>query len=192
MGDAGKDMRTKVLLIGPCQAGKSTIANVLVEQSDGSDNHPYRPTKGVRILELEGEGRRYQSTIELWDISGDPAYSRTWPALQQDAQGVVIVYNPDDPQQAQDIERIWADRFMQPFEHMAPKQVLVVQTLMGGEHARAKLLPQKLAQFAPAAIVNSDELTTIRADFDKYLDGMLQVVMEKQHKEEDALLGDGK
>ena len=55
------------------------------------------PTVGARILELErptgagGGGVR----IEIWDVAGDQSYEGTWPAVQKDMEGVIVVYNAD-------------------------------------------------------------------------------------------------
>ena len=44
----------EVIMVGPCETGKSTIANVLAENAETA-SEAYRPTVGVRILEFEGE-----------------------------------------------------------------------------------------------------------------------------------------
>merc|ERR1719183_2717886 len=100
--------RQKVLLVGPTEGGKSTIANVLAENSESASD-TYRPTVGVRILEFEGEVRcvSQQVTIELWDVSGDfiqPKYTKCWQAIQKDAVGCVLVYNPERANHEQDVE----------------------------------------------------------------------------------------
>ena len=69
----------KILIIGPMQSGKSTVANFISERSDGPSN--YRPTVGVRILEFEKQAPKNPKRpgqdkvlIELWDVSGDSKY----------------------------------------------------------------------------------------------------------------------
>ena len=44
--------KVKILLAGPCQAGKTMIANFLSDATE-SVGGEYRPTIGVRILEFE-------------------------------------------------------------------------------------------------------------------------------------------
>merc|ERR1712182_87190 len=120
--------RQKVLLVGPCEAGKSTLANVLAENTDAASD-AYRPTVGVRILEFEGEVRCISQhvTIELWDVSGDAKYSKCWPAIKKDAVGCVLVYNPDRPNHEAEIEQ-WFQWFPKSM-NMTPNQVMVIQTL---------------------------------------------------------------
>ena len=66
----------KILLIGPCQAGKSAIASYLCDRKEIQESI-YRPTSGVRILILEkdppkhGHSVKDQVIVELWDVSGD-------------------------------------------------------------------------------------------------------------------------
>ncbi len=85
-----------------------------------------------RILEFEREVSKSQSrsfdkigvSVELWDVSGDqqyvafylgccesmlsyikiqPRYEACWPAIMKNTNGVIIVYNPDNRQQDQEV-----------------------------------------------------------------------------------------
>lgn len=67
--------KTKILFLGPCETGKTTIANYLADASEVIGGQ-YRPTQGVRILEFESNGleingRNISAEVELWDCSGD-------------------------------------------------------------------------------------------------------------------------
>jgi Rab-like protein 5 len=137
--------RVKILLVGPCQAGKSTVANFLGEVAEGLGvAGAYAPTAGVRILEFEREisglGR---VPVELWDVSGDqscvapraalpatavPAvapdprprpsavmssarrFEAGWPAVLQNAAGVLFMYTPGNAGHEREIE-LWAEWF---------------------------------------------------------------------------------
>ena len=89
--------RLKVLFVGPSKAGKSSLATFLAGLQDSvSPAAAPAPTVGVRILELE----RHGAAIELWDVSGDQQYEASWPAVQQDAAAVVLIYDPEAPGQA--------------------------------------------------------------------------------------------
>lgn len=70
-----KMFKTKILFLGPCETGKTTIANYLADASEVIGGQ-YRPTQGVRILEFESNGleingRNISAEVELWDCSGD-------------------------------------------------------------------------------------------------------------------------
>jgi len=100
--------KQKVLVVGPCEAGKTLVANVLAEAVETA-SEIYRPTVGVRIMEFETEVRNAQRvTVELWDASGDSKFSKCWPAIKKDAAGVVLVYNPEKPNSDQELEQmVW-------------------------------------------------------------------------------------
>ena len=66
--------KVKIVLVGPCQSGKTMIANFL---SDATENigGEYRPTAGARILEFEMSSlnvnnKNVKAEVELWDVSG--------------------------------------------------------------------------------------------------------------------------
>ena len=87
----------KLLLVGPSRAGRSSLASFLAGvQESVTPAAPPAPTVGVRILELE----RHGAPVELWDVSGDQSYEAAWPAIQDGAGGVVLVYNPEAAGQA--------------------------------------------------------------------------------------------
>merc|ERR1712046_468239 len=35
--------------------------------------------------------------VELWDVSGATEYENCWPAIQKDADAVIVAFNPDNP-----------------------------------------------------------------------------------------------
>ncbi|GIY72098.1 intraflagellar transport protein 22 homolog [Caerostris extrusa] len=110
--------KVKLLVIGPCECGKSVISNFLADATETISNE-YYPTQGVRILEFESDnlnigGRIAKTEVELWDCSGDTKYfffpsffyfcdsyivcvwfENCWPALMKDGNGVIFVYSSD-------------------------------------------------------------------------------------------------
>jgi len=176
----------KVLFVGPIEAGKSTLANVLAENTD-SAAEIYRPTQGVRILEFEGDVQSVGQhvTIELWDVSGDTKYAKCWPAIKQDAVGCVLVYNPERQSDQEEIEK-WYQWFPKTM-NLTNTQVLVIQSLSKPDSSWKHPLPAKLKQLS-SVVVGGEDLVCVRASFDKYLDRVLQSVMEKQRKDEDEVM----
>ena len=96
------DTKMKVLIIGPSNSGKTTIANLLAGHSSTPSSN-YHPTAGVRILELEKVppranriGGESQVPIELWDCSGDLRYEKCWSAFRKEVNGIIFVYDGEN------------------------------------------------------------------------------------------------
>ncbi|PIO68012.1 hypothetical protein TELCIR_10222 [Teladorsagia circumcincta] len=88
----------KILVLGPCKAGKTAISNYLGEQVDIESLGEYRPTKGVRIVEFESHEldirrQRIEVDVELWDCSGDPRYDEFIASSNLDPENILIVLN---------------------------------------------------------------------------------------------------
>nr|BAH11834.1 unnamed protein product [Homo sapiens] len=107
-------LKAKILFVGPCESGKTVLANFLTESSDITE---YSPTQGVRILEFENphvtsNNKGTGCEFELWDCGGDAKFESCWPALMKDAHGVVIVFNADIPSHRKEME-MWYSCFVQ-------------------------------------------------------------------------------
>lgn len=97
-------MKLKIAIVGPKASGKSQITNFLGGQAESPVSDRYEPTVGVRIIETEFSSNNNQHIqIELWDASGDHRYEACWKAIMHEADGVIIIYNPDAPSQDQQL-----------------------------------------------------------------------------------------
>lgn len=72
------------------------------------------PTKNLlRILEYDlmanYESKMTKVELQLWDVSGNKRYQNCWPAIFKGAHGVILVYNPDKPSHAKELEE-WYDK----------------------------------------------------------------------------------
>merc|ERR1719221_2491143 len=181
--------RQKILLVGPMEAGKSTIANVLAEAVEGPSDI-YRPTVGVRIVECDTEVRSSSQklNVEIWDVSGDLKYQKCWPAIKKDAAGVVLVYNPEKDSQDKEAESWygWFPRSM----GMSPNQVMVLQSLRRSDMPKRMPLPEKLAKVGVSAphTVPADDLVSVRKHFSTFVETVRQIVLEKQRQEEEDVM----
>ena len=118
-------MKLKIIVIGPKGSGKTQISNYLAGHNENFTADRYEPTAGVRIL--EGETLNGQLSVEMWDCSGDQKlvlivtsnlltvnyfrYEACWRAIMHEADGVILVYNPDTPGQDQQLND-WFDFFV--------------------------------------------------------------------------------
>eukprot|EP00771_Trimastix_marina_P002625 gnl/Trimastix_PCT/3767.p1 GENE.gnl/Trimastix_PCT/3767~~gnl/Trimastix_PCT/3767.p1 ORF type:complete len:204 (-),score=28.33 gnl/Trimastix_PCT/3767:25-636(-) len=187
-------MRIKVLIVGPQQTGKSTIANFLADNSE-TPSATYHPTIGVRILETNSaasDDRGYDRSrhiIELWDCSGDRKFEHCWPALQQNVDACVFVFNPDARGQERELE-IWYRAFGMTC-HLRDTQCLIF-----AHHAQPygtappKPRLSKILSRLPLyhTSVESDG-PVIREQFNNLIQRATVVAMEKQDAEERRIMG---
>ncbi|CAH8540470.1 unnamed protein product [Schistosoma margrebowiei] len=117
----------KLVVVGPNKCGKSYICNYLsetVEQVTGG----YHPTSGVRILEYEQKvkikGKISKVEVELWDASGDKKYETCWPAIFKGSNGIVFVYNPDNPNHVNDLQNWY--RAVPPSLGLSEQQMCII------------------------------------------------------------------
>jgi Rab-like protein 5 len=111
--------RVKLILAGPKDTGKTCLANYLGNLTPKL-TATSRPTIGVRIVEFERTGLKLvkqkgiqkdgKVLVELWDVSGDKNFQACWPAICKDAQGLLLVFNPDSRNAEKDIE-FWYKSF---------------------------------------------------------------------------------
>ena len=121
----------KIVVAGPSKSGKSTIVNLLSQQytqptsylgdGDGTNSNEmtgenYTATIGCRIVEIEnfqGFMSSSSSSIEFWDVAGNCAgdAANCLPAIVNDSDGIIFVYNPLNPLQCSEIE-LWYELVM--------------------------------------------------------------------------------
>lgn len=165
-------MKLKIVLVGPKGAGKTSIGNYLVGQSQilCPENANYDPTAGVRILEFEARNHG----IELWDASGDHKYETCWKAIMADTDGVVLVYNPDAPSQDQQIND-WFDYFVKKNGLKDEQCMILAHKTSAGSSERFR--PPPLFSRVSAALTGVNSGPDIKAMFDKLA---AEIASEKQ------------
>ena len=176
--------KVKILVLGPSKAGKTTIANILGDLQEGVSTI-YRPTVGCRIVDFERDpppslGRLGKVQVELWDVSGDFKYEKCWAPIQQDVQGAIFVYDPSNPESEDDLKR-----FVEQF----PKALRLKQAFClcyinnhGGEgvDVRIPTCMNALEKY----IGTAEDSAGIFQTFEKYLNKLLKMIIEKQAAEE--------
>uniref|UniRef100_A0A1I8F4Z1 Rab-like protein 5 n=1 Tax=Macrostomum lignano TaxID=282301 RepID=A0A1I8F4Z1_9PLAT len=111
--------QTKASVVGPVACGKTYLTNFLseaIEQSSGE----YRPTQACRIVEYETRQGSQYIEVQLWDISGDKKFASCWPALVSSVNGVVFVYNQDQPQQSEELDQLYSSSSFKITESRTP------------------------------------------------------------------------
>ncbi|BES96054.1 RAB, member RAS oncogene family-like 5 [Nesidiocoris tenuis] len=161
-------VKLKIIMVGPAEAGKSTIANFLSEAIDFT-NYEYRPTPGVRILEFEPSQKNIE--IELWDCSGEDRYESLWPVFLWNAHGVIIVYNPETSGHAQELDRL-CDNFI--VKSLVPhSNALLVANTKDPSHAAAA--PEFSGTLASITHVNVNVVENgdaVKTAFEKFVSSL--------------------
>ncbi|KAM3128568.1 hypothetical protein pb186bvf_019336 [Paramecium bursaria] len=183
----------KILIIGPVQSGKTTIANFLADRGDQL-NTGYRPTAGVRILEFEKEAPKNPKRpgqdkviVELWDLSGDTKYDTCWPAALQSAQGIILVYNAENPKHESDLEG-WVNQFPKKAGLQANLCVVFAHHLTGKPIKGTSKLPKNVEKLSVHDTSIEEGMQTIGSAFDKFFNNVMLANFAQQDKEENNLM----
>jgi len=128
--------------------------------------------------------------VELWDISGDFKYEKCWAPMQKDANGIIFVYDPAQP----NCEEILA-QFVQQFPKamtLQPKFCMVYLNHMnvGGPGAQ---LPKHTIPNSMNGLHKhegtAEDTQGIFGGFEKYLLKILKLIAEMQDAEENKIMG---
>jgi intraflagellar transport protein 22 len=159
-------MSLKVVVAGPKGTGKSIVANFLAGQSDKLDIDRYDPTAGARILEMEKPMGNSNLKVEIWDSSGDHQYESCWRAVMSEADGVVLLYNPDAPSQDQQIHD-WFDFFVK--KNGLSDQQCMIFAHRSKDSTGDRFKPPPLFSRVTAALTTKASGGDMRSMFDNFL-----------------------
>ena len=59
--------KLKILVVGPCRAGKTVVSNFLADATENTGGE-YRPTAGCRILEFESQSLNVNNKVAKADV----------------------------------------------------------------------------------------------------------------------------
>ncbi|CAO4372142.1 unnamed protein product [Caenorhabditis nigoni] len=207
----------KILILGPQKAGKTTLSRFLADYADEHEsakrgtkpkvdkekkmefefNTPYMPTKGARIQEFESHelldsdrGKIIKNIeIQLWDVSGDRKYEDCWPAIKEDADGVILVANPEE-HNGKDLQ-IWFTEFVEK-ENISLNRVMVILNEQGSKKTNHEqissfeILP-KLRGVHHSAHHFASESAQMKVEVNDFMASVLGIVAgEDEKKSEDA------
>ncbi|XP_028165714.1 intraflagellar transport protein 22 homolog [Ostrinia furnacalis] len=173
--------KLKILMIGPSESGKTTIANYLSESINIEEAGPPRPTQGARIVEFElpnlkVNGKNNNIDIELWDCSGDHKFESCWPALRAGVQGAILVCSPSTVQAAsREMELLYNYFVSQP--NLSAKQcVLFYNCTNDNEDMDALNLSSTFSKVSQVAINLKSGGNRLKIDFSNYVASVLQAL----------------
>ena len=163
-------MHLKIVTAGPRATGKTTISNFIAGHVDRLDPpETYSPTFGVRILEFQPtvSGVNEEINVEIWDMSGDQIYESCWKAVIQDADGVILVYNPDAPAQDQQVGD-WFEYFVKR-HGLRDDQCIVLAHRVNAEAKSGKFRPPPLFSKVTAAMTTPQSAEDVKSIFENFL-----------------------
>ncbi|XP_064612662.1 intraflagellar transport protein 22 homolog [Liolophura sinensis] len=183
--------KAKILVLGPCQSGKSVLSNFLADASESASGD-YQPTQGVRILEFEAgnlkAGNRSTSAeVELWDCSGDKKFEGCWPAIARDTNGIVFVYSPEQPNHDKDLE-LWYDYFVQQQGVRESCCIVFAHHRSNNYDPERPTLPGPFRKMQCIHTNIEDEGETVRREFTNFLSTLLGAMSDKRDQEELSIM----
>lgn len=161
----------KIVVAGPKGSGKSLISNFLAAQGQGEvplSSEDYSPTSGVRILEFESR----VGNVEIWDASGDHSFESCWKAIMNEADGVILVFNPDAPAQDQQLAD-WYDFFVRK-NNLRDEQCLIFAHRAGKTASSERFRPPPLFSKVTAALTTPQsgaDITNMFSEFTRAIGG---------------------
>ncbi|XP_071181490.1 intraflagellar transport protein 22 homolog [Mytilus edulis] len=180
--------KVKILVVGPCESGKTVLANFLADATDTSSGE-YHPTQGCRILEFETNNfnSRQNIEVELWDVSGDKKFESCWPAIAKDTNGVLFVYDPDQGSHGQDLAK-WHDCFVQN-QGLKDSQCAVFAHHKPGSSDRERA--ELSGAFSNLSVVQTnieEDGESVRDSFNKFLSGLQGIMSTNREQEELSIM----
>eukprot|EP00602_Paraphysomonas_sp_CaronLab_P004134 CAMPEP_0185024852 /NCGR_PEP_ID=MMETSP1103-20130426/8039_1 /TAXON_ID=36769 /ORGANISM="Paraphysomonas bandaiensis, Strain Caron Lab Isolate" /LENGTH=172 /DNA_ID=CAMNT_0027557923 /DNA_START=111 /DNA_END=629 /DNA_ORIENTATION=- len=172
-------MHLKICVVGPKQTGKTAISNFLAGQTSGIvEGKQYDPTAGVRILEYEANipGSSGPVNVELWDASGDHSYEGCWRAIMNEADGVLLVYNPDAPAQDQQIGD-WFEFFVRKNNLREDQCMVFAHRMHGG--GNEKFRPPPLFSKVNSSLTTPQTANDMKGMFDNFVNELYAMRQRK-------------
>ena len=125
--------------------------------------------------------------IEFWDVSGDLKYEKCYGPIQQDANGIIFVYDPAAPR---------AEELLVQFVNMFPKQMGLhpknCMIFINNHNTNGGSIPNVTLPKSFDHLVRHDgtaeDSSSIFQGFEKYLNKLLKSMNDMQQVEENDIL----
>ncbi|XP_034831856.1 intraflagellar transport protein 22 homolog [Maniola hyperantus] len=173
--------KLKILIIGPSDSGKTSIANYLSESTNMENIGIPRPTQGVRIVEFElshlnVNDKQFKVDIEMWDCSGDHKFESCWPALRLGVQGVILVCSPNTVNVAAREMELLYNYFASQAKLSAKQCVLFYNCEDDQEDLESLILSPTFSKVSQVAVNLKTGGNRLKIDFSNYVISILQTI----------------
>ncbi|TGZ53858.1 intraflagellar transport protein 22 homolog [Temnothorax americanus] len=179
----------KLVMIGPTESGKTTIANFLADATEIP--YDYHPTQGVRILEfeindIEMNNERISRDLELWDCSGNHKFKNCWPAIRKDVHGVILVYSAKMQDSSKKL-REYYDYFVSGAK-LGPNSCVILFFDPDNTSSASKIISSSFSNVSHVKCNVDDGGDKLKTDFRLFLSALMTKLHED--KEEKLILSD--
>ncbi|CAH0715526.1 unnamed protein product, partial [Brenthis ino] len=173
--------KLKILIIGPSDSGKTTIANFLSESINVDEGGISRATQGVRIVEFElshlnVNDKPYKVDIEMWDCSGDHKFESCWPALRLGVQGVILVCSSNNVNTAAREMELLYNYFVSQAKLSAKQCVVFYNSSDDQEDMDSLNLSSTFSKVSQVAVNTKSGGNRLRIDFSNFVTSILQTL----------------
>ncbi|EFJ30815.1 FAP9, ras family GTPase-like protein [Selaginella moellendorffii] len=166
----------KVCIVGPKCSGKTALARALAG-APWESGRRYTPTVGVRIQELS---INKNTTLELWDCSGDARYEAYHPAVASNAEGVILVYTLFQPKQKLELEKWYHD--FAAANHLPASVCPIIGVDTGVNNSKASAMEGRIAALPHMVLVLKNP--EANAQLLHVLDDLLQNILKRKRSQE--------
>jgi len=180
-------MRLKFAIIGPSGCGKTVLANLLGGENENTGGRlPTRPTNSLRIVEyslpnVELRKHTAEVDVQLWEIGGNPRLRAIWPAVQNNLDGVILLYDVNNEAHIREASNLHMNFVTHSNSNISPTQCMLVGNVFRGQRDSG---PQKIIGVGPKvrhiAVNLDDDSNQLREEFKNFLTGVAQIIYDKE------------
>ncbi|XP_035231332.1 intraflagellar transport protein 22 homolog isoform X2 [Stegodyphus dumicola] len=153
--------KVKLLVIGPCECGKTVISNFLADATETISND-YHPTQGVR-------------------------FENCWPALMKDANGVIFVYSADIANIRKEMD-MWYANFVQAQGLKDSQCIVFCHRKPNLPETRSSELSSLFSRITWIQTNIEENGNALRREFNSFLQRLLSNISERRDQEELSIL----
>ncbi|KAL3831904.1 hypothetical protein ACJMK2_023598 [Sinanodonta woodiana] len=120
MGQNGETVRTKVIIVGDCGCGKTSLIHRYIH---GTYTETYTPTGFDTYTTTYSVSDSFRIQMSIWDTTGDPTYDTVRPLSYKDTDLVIICFSINDPESFENVTSKW---YLEVREHCPNQPVILV------------------------------------------------------------------